>query len=310
MRRFWLWILATIASLCFVAGCSSSDKGEEGSYTVTFRQVGMEDVVFTVDSGESLDTSKIPTLPTKKGYTITWSHSSFENITEDLLITVVATPNEYTVTYDANGGTVTPSTQTVVYDSIPTLATPTRDGYTFTNWTYEGKGVSETWTIAQDVTLKAEWVKSTPKYYTITFVQEGQENIVFENILEGTDYSAQVPAPKGITGYNVVWKAEDLAKLAKVQDNVVVTAQVTPKTYTITFDAGIGTVSPTTMTVTYGQMCTLPIPKYNTGLYFFDGWQIGDVFVKARKCTFVWEFDISETYEAVAEYSDPWTGNY
>lgn len=46
--------------------------------------------------------------------------------------------NQYTVTFNPNGGTVSPTSQTVVYgqayNAISTLPTPTRTGYTFAGW--------------------------------------------------------------------------------------------------------------------------------------------------------------------------------
>ena len=48
--------------------------------------------------------------------------------------------NQYTVTFNPNGGTVSPTSQTVVYgqayNAISTLPTPTRTGYTFAGWGY------------------------------------------------------------------------------------------------------------------------------------------------------------------------------
>ena len=48
--------------------------------------------------------------------------------------------NQYTVTFNPNGGTVSPTSQTVVYgqayNEISTLPTPTRTGYSFAGWGY------------------------------------------------------------------------------------------------------------------------------------------------------------------------------
>ena len=48
--------------------------------------------------------------------------------------------NQYTVTFNPNGGTVSPTSQTVVYgqayNAISTLPTPTRTGYSFAGWGY------------------------------------------------------------------------------------------------------------------------------------------------------------------------------
>lgn len=89
------------------------------------------------------------------------------------------TPNTYTVSYDANGGTGTMKSDTATYDS-PYI---TRDnegfkktGYTFNGWNTEKDGTGENWTqrigkpfnwnYAHDVKLYAQW---KPNEYTIVF---------------------------------------------------------------------------------------------------------------------------------------------
>ena len=47
----------------------------------------------------------------------------------------ITAPSDITITWDANGGTVTPTTQTKISGTaIGTLPVPTRDGYTFMGW--------------------------------------------------------------------------------------------------------------------------------------------------------------------------------
>ena len=57
--------------------------------------------------------------------------------TGDKVVTLYANwkANEYTVTFAANGGTVSPTTKTVTYDSnYGSLPTPEKDGYIFEGW--------------------------------------------------------------------------------------------------------------------------------------------------------------------------------
>ena len=75
------------------------------------------------------------------------------------------TTKTYTVTYDANGGSVSPSTTTVTYNSIyGTLPTPTRNGYTFNGWYLNGTKItsSSTVTTTSNHTLVASWSVSYP----------------------------------------------------------------------------------------------------------------------------------------------------
>ena len=66
--------------------------------------------------------------------------SSTAGITENQALFAAWTPNTYTVSYQANGGTGAPPTQTFVYDSGARISTtvPTRTGYTFVNWDFNG----------------------------------------------------------------------------------------------------------------------------------------------------------------------------
>ena len=61
----------------------------------------------------------------------------------------------YTVTYNAQGGSVTPSSETV---STATLPTPTKSGYTFDGWyTSGGSKITGTYNPTADITLYAQW---------------------------------------------------------------------------------------------------------------------------------------------------------
>lgn len=68
---------------------------------------------------------------------------------------------EYTVTYNANGGSVSPTS--AVYSGTPlTLPTPTRAGYTFNGWFTAASGgsqVSSPYTPTANITLYAQWTQ-------------------------------------------------------------------------------------------------------------------------------------------------------
>ena len=108
--------------------------------------------------------------------------------------------------------------------------------------------------IQSDITVNA--VK-TP-VYTITFVQEGQNNVI-RTAKKGTALT-DVPTPVAVTGYDVAW---DVTDFSDIQANATVTAVKTAKTYTITyvvsdFAASKGvTLARTQQAVTYGQAFTL-----------------------------------------------------
>ena len=130
--------------------------------------------------------------PTRRGYTFGgwYTTSAFTTqVTSSTKVTTARdhtlyakwTANTYTVTLDANGGTVTPATLSVVFDGKygdgynDSLPTAKRDGYTFTGW-YTAKigGLkvepSHLISKAYDHTIYACW---TPNTYTVTLIGSG-----------------------------------------------------------------------------------------------------------------------------------------
>ncbi len=109
--------------------------------------------------------------------------------------------------------------------------------------------------------------------FTVTFVQEGQENIVRE-VLKGNSLT-DVPEPKAVEGYEVAWEDVDLSKITR---NLTVTAVCTPKNYVITYDLGICkedehvSIESDEMEVTYDSAYTLYIPSCKG--YVFCGWTL------------------------------------
>ena len=84
--------------------------------------------------------------------------------------------NSYTITFNANGGTVSQGQKTVIYSQpYGTLPTPTRLGYTFKGWFTSvsgGNQITSTSTFYQTTnqTLYAHWEANT---YQITFDDQG-----------------------------------------------------------------------------------------------------------------------------------------
>ena len=85
---------------------------------------------------------------------------------------IVENKKQFTVNFDAEGGSVSPSSLSVTegsaYGSLPT---PYRDGYSFNGWyTSSGNGVNENSTVSSNHTLYARWL---PSSYTLTFNANG-----------------------------------------------------------------------------------------------------------------------------------------
>ena len=121
------------------------------------------------------DTATQPdTTPTRDGYTFTnWvteagtTYDFTTPITTNTTIYADWTQNpaaEYQVTFDLTGGTGDYPTQTVTEGDTATQpdTTPTRDGYTFTNWVTEaGTTYDFTTPITTNTTIYADWTQQS-----------------------------------------------------------------------------------------------------------------------------------------------------
>ena len=229
---------------------------------------------------------KLPT-PTLDGYTFDgWYNDNGMQVKPEDEVTASHTlyahwkASTYTVTFDANGGMVTPAEQTVTYGStygeLPTL---TREGYTFVGW-YNGNGtkvtaVTTVTTVGNHV-LNARWTKNS---YEVKFdANGGKEAYESENVSHGDAYGKFPPDPTRI-GYKFAGWYTEKDGGAKVELGDVVTsshtlyAHWTANTYTVTFDANGGAVTPADaeMTVTYGNPYG-KLPEPTRKGYTFVGW--------------------------------------
>jgi len=194
---------------------------------------------------------------TEGGY---WNSSKQWTGTNDLIVYAQWKINEYTITFDTDGGTaVAPITQN--YNTAVTApAAPTKEGYTFAGWDKEIPANMP----AENVTIKAKW---TINQYTITFDTAGGTAIAPIK----QDYGTAVTAPAAPTkvGYTFAgWDKEIPATMPA--ENVTITAKWTINQYTITFDtAGGNEIAP--MTQDYGTAVTAPDAPTKDG-YTFAGW--------------------------------------
>ena len=169
MKKYWAILAAALCCLAFAACGGNTDDGTDGAVqrSVTFTQNGESIVKYVPDGGDLTD---IPVPQSKTGYTVVWSIRNFDNITEDLTVTAVETPNTYKVYYDIGddpGASIAEAYTVVTFDAAYTVPSPSRPGYTFTGWVYAETGEAftptETYTTAGDTYLKATW-KQTDIY--------------------------------------------------------------------------------------------------------------------------------------------------
>ena len=155
------------------------------------------DISYTMNDGTNASSNPLSytvydefvlVAPTRTGYTfIGWTYDG--QTTPVLTVTVpVGTignksytanwvADSFTLTLEANGGSVSHESMTVTYDVEFTLPTPTRIGYTFVGW-FDGDNeyTSGAWKTTGNTTLTALW---TANSYTVTYDDtiETRENV-------------------------------------------------------------------------------------------------------------------------------------
>ena len=265
---------------------------EANTYTVTFNANGgsCSTSSKTVTYGSTYGT--LPT-PTRDGYTFDgWYTTSSGGSQVKSTTTFSKTANqtlyahwsgeEYTVYFDANGGSCSKSSMTVEYqDTYGTLPTPTRAGYTFDGWYTSASGGSQvtsstTFTNTDDQTLYAHWTANT---YTVTFDANGGSCSTSSMTVAYQDTYGTLPTPTWAGHAFDGWftsasggsEVTSSATFSRTSDQTLY-AHWSDTEYTITFDANGGECTTATKTVTYGQQVgTLPTPTHS-GNYIFDGW--------------------------------------
>lgn len=229
--------------------------------------------------------------PTRIGYTFAgWTGADLTEPTVEVTIPTgsygnreyVATwkPNEYTINYDANGGTISSSTQTVAYDSDVEYLIPERTGYTFLGW-YDGdvKVKNEKWIRTSDISLVAKWEIVG---YTIGYEMNGGTNHSDNPSNYQVDTDTITLKNPSRTGYNFIgWTYE--GQTTPIKDVTIEKGSVGDKTFTanweaitttVKFNADGGECETTSFSATYGQNITLPTVTRKG--YTFLGWYNGN----------------------------------
>ena len=67
----------------------------------------------------------------------------------------------YEITFNSNGGSSVPSQSILEGEMVIEPTAPTRSGYTFTGWNYEGSSYDFGWPVVEDMTLIASWSRNS-----------------------------------------------------------------------------------------------------------------------------------------------------
>jgi uncharacterized repeat protein (TIGR02543 family) len=245
-----------------------------------------------------------PVGPFSAGTTFYWQVISYYSpgVSGNSTTTTGTTTTDCLITYNAAGGSVTPSIVYAAYGAIITLPTPTQSGYTFNGWytAYSGGtrvgGAGDSYTVSGNITLYAQWTLIVPSAPTVTnntsTTSQWSVNVTF-----GSNTSSVVvrygtsAGSYGTTAGTTNTSGSNVSPIGPFLSNTTYYWQATPyygtngtgtagtattgsvrtlASYTVTYNANSGTVSPTSAPVTEGNSVTLPTPTRSG--YTFNGW--------------------------------------
>ena len=257
-------------------------KWNINSYTVSFNSNG----------GNAIDSQHInyngvaaqPDNPTRIGYNFAGWCSDIEltsiynfatPVTADITLYAKWAINNYTVSFESNGGS-TIASQHINYNSVAMQpSNPSKTGYSFAGW-YSDIGLTSPYDFATpvtaDITLYAKW---TINNYTVRFESNGGSAVTDKN----AEYNTSIIAPTEPTkiGYTFSGWYNDSSLTSAYDFDTPITADITLyakwtiNNYTVSFNSSGGSTI-TSQHIDYNSMTIEPAtPPIKTG-YTFAGW--------------------------------------
>ena len=279
-----------------ISGSSSVTAGDTATYTCTAtyndNTTATVSPSWSITSGSSyasINSSGTLTAngtATQRSVTIQASYSyngSTQTATKDVTINT----KSVTITFNANGGSVSPTSQSYTaygkYDSLPA---PTLANYSFLGWFTDSTGGTPV-TTSSDVpasatTLYAHW---QPNTYTVTLDrQSGSGGSSSVTATFGSAMPSITPPTRtgytfggyytgtGGNGTQYYTASGDSAHTCDMTANTTLYAKWTANTYTIRFNANGGAGMMSDLSMTYDIARSLPSNNFSRVDYTFAGW--------------------------------------
>ena len=185
-------------------------KWDTSFFTVTFNADGGTPAPVPQNIAHNSKVTE-PAAMTRTGYifggwfketahTNQWNFAN-DTVTGDITIYAKWTLNQYTVTFNADGGTPAPAQQTIDHGGKVTQPSAmTRTGYTFGGW-YKEAAFTNQWNFASDVVTSdtAIYAKWMLNQYTVTFNADGGTPVPAQ---QNIGYGGKVTQPSAMTKTN------------------------------------------------------------------------------------------------------------
>ena len=180
-----------------INGTTNTPNPNGTPVTVTY-DYGERGGIYAKQIVQAGETAIEPDVPSRQGYQFTdWylddtKYDFNTAVTGNMTLTAKWRINQYTISFDTDGGSaIAPITQDYG-TAIAAPAAPTKTGYTFANW---DRAIPATMP-AENMTIKANWAVNQ---YTITFDTDGGSAIA--PITQGYGTAITAPADPTKTGY-------------------------------------------------------------------------------------------------------------
>ena len=284
-------------------------KWTEDTHTVTVAYKCGEATIQDAGSvsGVGVATAQDATAPSITGYTFSsWSAMPSGVTTESALtsatISINATAdaqtitanysiNQYTVSFDSNGGSEVSSITQNYGTEVSAPANPSREGYTFNGWL---PAVPSTMP-AENTECVAQW---NINQYTISFNSNGGSEV--SSITQ--DYNSEVSAPTDPTREGYTFNGWIPAVPSTMPaSNTECVAQWTINSYDVTFDLQGHGSAIDAQSVNYNGLVSEPSDP-EADYYTFGGWY------KEAGCSNAWNFSEDQVTDDLTLYAK-WTLN-
>lgn len=201
----------------------------------------------------------------------------------ETVVTVYYDRNEYTLTFDTDGGSYVPSINDVYGTTIDlsNVNEPTKVGYKFDGWIQDNKSVGNSIELTGDITLKANWEAKDVDYKVVYMTENADDDnysyagTVTLQAKSGSEVTANKDTRKP-SGFDTRHFEYENSTTATVNGDgsTVIVVKYSRNTYTITFE-GTGGRVPTcghvkhthTLRNCYELICTTPEHTHSYGLW-------------------------------------------
>ena len=264
-------------------GIASIEIGDNGEIIVTYTDDSVANLgnlyqAYTVQfkdiQGFVIDTQLVlrnhsaiaPEAPDLYGYIFTGWNKNFDNITEDLVVTAIYLPINFSITFEPGAEITVHSIYDIPYNTSVILPIPDNPGYVFLGWFLGEEPNSMQFfnesLVTQDLVLFAKWALAD---HMVTFLDYDQTVLKIEYVTHNA--SAAAPPNPSRLGYNFTgWDIPFI----QVTSDLTVTAQYTLGIYTVFFAVDGGNLLQDFIDAPYGSTITLPVPTRQD--YDFVGW--------------------------------------